>query len=86
MGIFDRFRHKAHDATDEAKSSLGGMQEQGSDAMSDPAQRAALAHDEAADAFLDESTRAGDTQPSTKLSEEEQRARDEMTAEGDPWD
>ncbi|MFE2917916.1 hypothetical protein [Kitasatospora indigofera] len=89
MGIFDRFRHKAHDAGEEARSSLGGTQEQDSTAMTDPAQRAALAHDEAADAFPDRTERAREPeQPPSAMSaqEEEERARENMTAEGDPWD
>ncbi|MFJ9951182.1 hypothetical protein [Kitasatospora sp. NPDC091207] len=96
MGIFDRFRHKAHDAGEEARSSLGGSHEQDSGAMTDPAQRAALAHDEAADAFSAETERvrgaetdrargAGETTGVTER-EAEERAREDMTAEGDPWD
>ncbi|MFD0347573.1 hypothetical protein ACFQ0M_19100 [Kitasatospora aburaviensis] len=59
MGIFDRFRHKAHHADEEARSSLGGSHEQDTTAMTDAAQRAALAHDEAADAFGAETEKAG---------------------------
>ncbi|MFE2724414.1 hypothetical protein [Kitasatospora sp. NPDC059327] len=88
MGIFDRFRHKAHDAGEEARSSLGGSHEQDSGAMTDPAQRAALAHDEAADAFSAETERARGGRETTGVTEREaeERAREDMTAEGDPWD
>ncbi|AUY51660.1 hypothetical protein [Streptomyces sp. CB01881] len=88
MGIFDRFRHKAHDASEEARSSLGGSHEQDTTAMTDPAQRAALAHDEAADAFGPEIEKARETQEAAGVSdrEAEERAREDMTAEGDPWD
>ncbi|MCG6496230.1 hypothetical protein [Kitasatospora sp. A2-31] len=88
MGIFDRFRHKAHHADEEARSSLGGSREQDTTAMTDAAQRAALAHDEAADAFGAETERAREARESADLTERraEQRAREDMTAEGDPWD
>ncbi|MFC9326369.1 hypothetical protein [Kitasatospora sp. NPDC057015] len=89
MGIFDRFRHKAHDAGEEAKSSLGGTHEQDSTAMTDAAQRAALAHDEAADAFPDGTEKAREPEqrpPRLSPQEEDERARENMTAEGDPWD
>ncbi|MFI8085163.1 hypothetical protein ACIF6L_30790 [Kitasatospora sp. NPDC086009] len=92
MGIFDRFRHKAHDAAGEARSSsLGGSHEQDTTAMTDPAQRAALAHDEAADAFGAETERArpvGEARQAPRVTEREaeERAREDMTAEGDPWD
>ncbi|WP_371481394.1 hypothetical protein [Kitasatospora sp. NBC_00315] len=92
MGIFDRFRHKAHDTGEEARSSMGGAMggtpDQSSDAMTDPARRAALAHDEAADAFPDTAAKAGEPRQPHHLSarEEEEMARENMTAEGDPWD
>ncbi|MGV9268780.1 hypothetical protein ACWDRR_29395 [Kitasatospora sp. NPDC003701] len=88
MGIFDRFRHKAPDAGEEARSSLGGSHEQDTTAMTDAAQRAALAHDEAADAFSAEAERARETRETTGVTEREaeERAREDMTAEGDPWD
>ncbi|MEK2492334.1 hypothetical protein WN990_22520 [Kitasatospora purpeofusca] len=87
MGIFDRFRHKAQHSAEEARSSLGGGPEQDSTAMNDAAQRAALAHDEAADAFGPEVERTREAQESTALTEREaeERARQDMTAEGDPW-
>lgn len=91
MGIFDRFRHKAHDAGEEARSSLGGSHEQDTTAMTDAAQRAALAHDEAADAFSAETERARQVREARETTsvterEAEERAREDMTAEGDPWD
>ncbi|MEU6232155.1 hypothetical protein [Kitasatospora sp. NPDC047058] len=88
MGIFDRFRHKGHDAGEEARSSLGGSHEQNTTAMTDAAQRAALAHDEAADAFGPEIEKAREVHEATSLTEREaeERAREDMTAEGDPWD
>jgi hypothetical protein len=53
----------------------------------DPAERAALAHDEAADAFaVDVEKRAGQEPEPTKMTEEDRRAAENMTAEGDPWD
>jgi len=69
MGIFDRFRGKAHEHMD-------------------PAQRAALAHDEAADAFaVDVEKKASEETPgTTELTEQDRRAAEDMTAEGDPWD
>ncbi|MGW4892712.1 hypothetical protein ACWEQL_10675 [Kitasatospora sp. NPDC004240] len=88
MGIFDRFRHKTHEAAGDARSSVGGSHEQDTPAMTDAAQRAAIAHDEAADAFDDEATKAREFQQETELTERqaEERAREDMTAEGDPWD
>ena len=88
MGIFDRFRHKAHEAGEEARSSLREAPEQDSTAMTDAAQRAALAHDEAADAFPDTVEKAREAPEHHQLSaqEEEELARENMTAEGDPWD
>ncbi|MFD0279153.1 hypothetical protein ACFVHB_35370 [Kitasatospora sp. NPDC127111] len=88
MGIFDRFRHRGHDTAEEARSSLGGSHEQDTTAMTDAAQRAALAHDEAADAFGPEIEKAREAQEAARLTERqaEERAREDMTAEGDPWD
>ncbi|WP_405004615.1 hypothetical protein OHV13_10095 [Kitasatospora purpeofusca] len=87
MGIFDRFRHKAQHSAEEARSSLGGGPEQDSTAMNDAAQRAALAHDEAADAFGTEVEKAREARESAAIGEREaeERARQDMTAEGDPW-
>ncbi|GAA2144342.1 hypothetical protein GCM10009760_31770 [Kitasatospora kazusensis] len=78
MGIFDRFRHKAHEEAD-------------------PAQRAALAHDEAADAFAVDVERSAAPAPAAPapvsepmsgrtMSEQDRLAAENMTAEGDPWD
>ncbi|MGW3040885.1 hypothetical protein ACWC9T_12740 [Kitasatospora sp. NPDC001159] len=80
MGIFDRFRHKAHEASEDERGSIGRHQEQ------DAAQRAALAHDEAADAFSDEVERTRETQERLAQEEADRRAAENMTAEGDPWD
>ncbi|WP_406089274.1 hypothetical protein [Kitasatospora purpeofusca] len=90
MGIFDRFRHKAQHSAEEARSSLGGGAEQDSTAMNDNAQRAALAHDEAADAFGSEVEKAREAREARESAvigerEAEERARQDMTAEGDPW-
>ncbi|MEU9075002.1 hypothetical protein [Kitasatospora sp. NPDC048538] len=58
----------------------------------DATERAALAHDEAADAYSDEVERARGTRESERLSaqsaqeEADRRAAENMTAEGDPWD
>ncbi|MEV7772524.1 hypothetical protein [Kitasatospora sp. NPDC086791] len=75
MGIFDRLFHRP---PHEATGQ-------------DASQRAALAHDEAADAFRDDVERTRDTQEGAvreRLSQEEadRRAAENMTAEGDPWD
>ncbi|MEU9042826.1 MULTISPECIES: hypothetical protein [unclassified Kitasatospora] len=80
MGIFDRLFHRA-------PHEAGGP---------DASQRAALAHDEAVDAFGDEVERTRETQDRLthdrltrdRLSQEEadRRAAENMTAEGDPWD
>ena len=88
MGIFDRFRHRAHEAGEEARSSLGGTSEQGSTATTDAAQRAAQGHHEGADAFPDRTEKAREAAEPHHLSaqEEEELARENMTAEGDPWD
>ncbi|MCU7824650.1 hypothetical protein [Kitasatospora sp. DSM 101779] len=68
MGIFDRFRHKAHES-------------------GDPAGRAALAHDEAADAFGDTAEKSRmEAQHQAEQMEDDRRAAADMTAEGDPWD
>ncbi|MER7669224.1 hypothetical protein ABTY61_12220 [Kitasatospora sp. NPDC096128] len=51
------------------------------------AERAALAHDEAADAYSDDIERTRETQERTAAQEEaDRRAAENMTAEGDPWD
>ncbi|MER8103455.1 hypothetical protein [Kitasatospora sp. NPDC094016] len=76
MGIFDRFRHKAHEGTGQ-----------------DAAERAAIAHDEAVDAYSPEIERARETQEAreserrARVAQEEadRRAAENMTAEGDPW-
>jgi len=52
----------------------------------DPAERAALAHDEAADAFGDTAEKAREQAARTELTDEDRRAAENMTAEGDPWD
>ncbi|MFD9126763.1 hypothetical protein [Kitasatospora sp. NPDC059571] len=68
MGIFDRFRAKAHD-------------------LVSPGDRAAIAHDEAADAFGDKAERMrADAQHVAEQRAEDRRAAADMTAEGDPWD
>ncbi|MFF7993670.1 hypothetical protein ACFZDG_28260 [Kitasatospora xanthocidica] len=76
MGIFDRLFHRP--PQHEATGE-------------DAAQRAALAHDEAADAFGDDIERARQSEDRLareRLSQEEadRRAAENMTAEGDPWD
>ncbi|GAB7183023.1 hypothetical protein ATKI12_2854 [Kitasatospora sp. Ki12] len=76
MGIFDRLFHRPPQ-----------HEATGEDAM----QRAALAHDEAADAFGDDVERARQSEDRLsreRLSQEEadRRAAENMTAEGDPWD
>ncbi|MFG2847508.1 hypothetical protein ACGF12_30720 [Kitasatospora sp. NPDC048296] len=68
MGIFDMFRHKAHEAAGQAA-----------------AQRAALAHDEAVDAFSNDVERTRETQEKLAQDEADRRAAADMTAEGDPW-
>ncbi|MFJ8625791.1 hypothetical protein ACIRD3_23480 [Kitasatospora sp. NPDC093550] len=75
MGIFDRLFHRAPHEA----------------ARDDTAQRAALAHDEAADAFGDDVERTREAQDRLareRLSQEEadRLAAENMTAEGDPWD
>ncbi|MBV6698524.1 hypothetical protein [Kitasatospora aureofaciens] len=88
MGIFDRFRHKAHESSEDERGSVGRHQEQDTSAMGDAAQRAALAHDEAADAFSPEIERTRESRESAQRAQEEadRRAAENMTAEGDPWD
>ncbi|WP_030060215.1 MULTISPECIES: hypothetical protein [Streptomyces] len=76
MGIFDRLFHRP--PQHEATGE-------------DAAQRAALAHDEAADAFGDDVERSRELQDRAardRLAQEEadRRAAENMTAEGDPWD
>ncbi|GAA4850120.1 hypothetical protein [Kitasatospora terrestris] len=52
-----------------------------------PAQRAALAHDEAADAFGDTTEKARrSAEHEADMTEQDLRAARDMTAEGDPWD
>ncbi|MFG2822943.1 hypothetical protein ACGFX4_26360 [Kitasatospora sp. NPDC048365] len=56
-------------------------------ADADPAQRAALAHDEAADAFGDSTEKARQSaERDAELTEQDRQAARDMTAEGDPWD
>lgn len=50
----------------------------------DPAERQRLAHDEAADAFPETSERSA--MQKAEPTEEDRRAAEDMTAEGDPWD
>lgn len=59
----------------------------------DPSERAALAHDEAADAFDGAPGRSAPADrpsaarpPQAEQMEEDRRAAADMTAEGDPWD
>ncbi|MFD5465816.1 hypothetical protein ACFWIQ_23715 [Kitasatospora sp. NPDC127059] len=52
----------------------------------DAAERAALAHDEAADAFGEDIERTRDAQDRLAQEEADRRAAENMTAEGDPWD
>ncbi|MFB7663806.1 hypothetical protein ACFC1R_07610 [Kitasatospora sp. NPDC056138] len=53
----------------------------------DPAQRAAIAHDEASDAFNDKAEKARDqARQAAELEEQDARRASDMTAEGDPWD
>ncbi|MFB6890867.1 hypothetical protein ACFCX4_16315 [Kitasatospora sp. NPDC056327] len=87
MGIFDRFRHRPQQAAEEARSSLGTGPEQDTTALTDAARRAALAHDEAADAFSADTEKARETRESSAVGEREaeERARQDMTSEGDPW-
>ncbi|RKT17806.1 hypothetical protein BX285_2201 [Streptomyces sp. 1114.5] len=81
MGIFDRLFHRP--PHHEATGE-------------DAAQRAALAHDEAADAFGDDVERSRSlqeqlaqerlAQEQLSQAEADRRAAENMTAEGDPWD
>ncbi|MGW4652434.1 hypothetical protein [Kitasatospora sp. NPDC004289] len=50
----------------------------------DPSERQRLAHDEAADAFADTPQRSA--MERIESTEDDRRAADQMTAEGDPWD
>ncbi|AUG77354.1 hypothetical protein CFP65_2525 [Kitasatospora sp. MMS16-BH015] len=52
----------------------------------DPTERAALAHDEAADAFAPGVERSAPPAAGTAMTEEDRQAAADMTAEGDPWD
>ncbi|MBD0676136.1 hypothetical protein [Streptomyces sp. CBMA156] len=70
MGIFDRLFHRP------PQESVG----------QEAAERAALAHDEAADAYGDEVERSRDQQERLAQEEADRRAAENMTAEGDPWD
>ncbi|MEE1785866.1 hypothetical protein PUR71_23615 [Streptomyces sp. SP17BM10] len=60
-------------------------------AGADVAERAALAHDEAADAYSDDiertrGMRESEQQQARAQDEADRRAAENMTAEGDPWD
>ncbi|MFH9351385.1 hypothetical protein [Kitasatospora sp. NPDC017646] len=71
MGILDRLFHRPPQH----------------ESTGEGAQRAALAHDEAADAFGDDVERSRETQERRAAQEEaDRRAAENMTAEGDPWD
>ncbi|MEV7021941.1 hypothetical protein [Kitasatospora sp. NPDC093558] len=75
MGILDRIFHRGHGAA-------GGP---------DATERAALAHDEAADAYSDDIERTRELRESEQQqvrdqAEADRRAAENMTAEGDPWD
>ncbi|MFD7900732.1 hypothetical protein ACFVSN_42695 [Kitasatospora sp. NPDC057904] len=57
----------------------------------DATERAALAHDEAADAYSDDIERTREMRESQRQqvqdqAEADRRAAENMTAEGDPWD
>ncbi|MGW2375241.1 MULTISPECIES: hypothetical protein [Kitasatospora] len=52
----------------------------------DAARRAALAHDEAADAYSNDIERTREAQEKLAQEEADRRAAENMTAEGDPWD
>ncbi|MFD4656633.1 hypothetical protein ACFWP2_13500 [Kitasatospora sp. NPDC058444] len=69
MGIFDRLFHR----------------QQHEAAGQETAQRAALAHDEAADAYGDDVERTREQQERLAQEEDDRRAAENMTAEGDPW-
>lgn len=70
MGIFDRLFHRPP---------------QHESAGQEAAQRAALAHDEAADAYGDDIERKRETEAKLAQEEVDRRAAEDMTAEGDPW-
>ncbi|MET8541383.1 hypothetical protein ABZW03_12125 [Kitasatospora sp. NPDC004799] len=69
MGIFDRLFHRPQHASEAQEA----------------AQRAALAHDEAADAYSNEVERTRDQQERLAQEEADRRAAENMTSEGDPW-
>ncbi|GAA2980232.1 hypothetical protein ACFVUY_25660 [Kitasatospora sp. NPDC058063] len=69
MGIFDRLFHRPQ------HESTG----------QEAAQRAALAHDEAADAYGNDVERTREQQERLAQEEDDRRAAENMTAEGDPW-
>lgn len=69
MGIFDRLFHR----------------QQHEAAREEAAQRAALAHDEAADAYSNDVERTREQQERLAQEEADRRAAENMTAEGDPW-
>ncbi|MFD8705197.1 hypothetical protein ACFV1W_21725 [Kitasatospora sp. NPDC059648] len=71
MGILDRLFHRPP----QHESTGDGA-----------ARRAALAHDEAADAFGDDVERSRQTEERRAQEEADRRAAENMTAEGDPWD
>ncbi|MFH8382933.1 hypothetical protein ACH4E7_18585 [Kitasatospora sp. NPDC018058] len=71
MGIFDRLFHRPP---------------QHESTSEDATQRAALAHDEAADAFSNDVERSRETRERLAQEEADRRAAENMTAEGDPWD
>jgi broad specificity phosphatase PhoE len=60
------------------------------DETTDPAERAALAHDEAADAYSSDVERTRETaqrraQERKAQEEADRQAAENMTSEGDPW-
>ncbi|MFI2611510.1 hypothetical protein [Kitasatospora sp. NPDC018619] len=69
MGIFDRRFNRPQQETTGPQS----------------AQRAALAHDEGADAYGDEVERTREQQERRAQEEADRRAAENMTSEGDPW-
>ncbi|MFG2909405.1 hypothetical protein ACGF13_30605 [Kitasatospora sp. NPDC048286] len=69
MGIFERLFHRS----------------QHESAGQEAAQRAALAHDEAADAYTNDVERTRDQQEKLAQEEADRRAAENMTSEGDPW-
>ncbi|MFE5584268.1 hypothetical protein [Kitasatospora sp. NPDC056531] len=70
MGILDRLLHRPPHHEDTGQEA---------------AQRAALAHDEAADAFSDDIERTREVAEKRAQEEADRRAAEDMTAEGDPW-